>query len=93
VERMSRRASRIRHWFVQSRASRADAWSTRLHCLDKAASEVRYVVIFNNGSPTEPNGASELNLPPHTAHTGPLSTVLTTKHSPAEVARKKSGVG
>jgi hypothetical protein len=27
--RMSRRASRIWYWFVQSRASRADAWSTR----------------------------------------------------------------
>jgi hypothetical protein len=55
--------------------------------LHKAASEVRYVVIFNNGSPTEPNGVSELGLAPHRA------TVLTTKHSPAEIARKKSRVG
>jgi hypothetical protein len=38
--------------------------STALH---KAASEVRYVVIFNNGSPTEPNGVSELSLAPHRA--------------------------
>jgi hypothetical protein len=45
--------------------------------LHKAASEVRYVVIFNNGSPTEPNGVSELSLAPHRA------AVLTTKHSPA----------
>ena len=55
--------------------------------LHKAASEVRYIVIFNNGSPTEPNGVSELGLAPHRA------TVLTTRHSPAEIARKKSGVG
>jgi hypothetical protein len=52
--------------------------------LHKAASEVRYVVIFNNGSPTEPNGVSELSLAPHRV------TLLTTKHSPAEIARKKS---
>ena len=39
--------------------------------LHKAASEVRYIVIFNNGSPTEPNGVSELSLAPHRA------TVLT----------------
>jgi hypothetical protein len=52
--------------------------------LYKAASEVRYIAIFNNGSPTEPNGVSELGLAPHRA------TVLTTKRSPAEVARKKS---
>jgi hypothetical protein len=45
--------------------------------LHKAASEVRYIVIFNNGSTTEPNGVSELSLTPHRA------TVLTTKHSPA----------
>jgi hypothetical protein len=44
---------------------------------------VRYIVIFNNGSTTEPNGVSELGLAPHRA------TVLTTKHSPAEVARKE----
>jgi hypothetical protein len=55
--------------------------------LHKAASEVRYIVIFNNGSLTEPNGVSELSLAPHRA------TVLTTKHSPAEIARKKSRVG
>jgi hypothetical protein len=56
--------------------------------LHKAASEVRYIVIFNNGSPTEPNGVSELSLAPHRA------TVLTTsKHSPAEIARKKPRVG
>ena len=33
--------------------------------LHKAASEVRYIVIFNNGSTTEPNGVSELSLAPH----------------------------
>jgi hypothetical protein len=52
--------------------------------LHKAASEVRYIVIFNNGSTTEPNGVSELSLAPHGV------TLLTTKHSPAEIARKKS---
>jgi hypothetical protein len=52
--------------------------------LHKAASEVRYIVIFDNGSTTEPNGVSELGLAPHRA------TVLTTKKSPAEIARKKS---
>jgi hypothetical protein len=39
---------------------------------------VRYVVNFNNGSTTEPNGVSEFIL---TAHVVP---VVTTKHSPAE---------
>jgi hypothetical protein len=53
----------------------------------KAASEVRYIVISNNGSPTEPNGVSELSLAPQRV------TVLTTKRSRAEIARKKSGVG
>jgi hypothetical protein len=33
--------------------------------LHKAASEVRYIVTFNNGSTTEPNGVSELGLAPH----------------------------
>jgi hypothetical protein len=56
--------------------------------LHKAASEVRYIVIFNNGSPTEPNGVSELSLAPHHR-----ATMLTTRHSPAEIARKKSRVG
>ena len=55
--------------------------------LHKAASEVRYIVIFNNGSPTEPNGVSELGLAPHRV------TMLTTKHSPAKITRKKSRVG
>jgi hypothetical protein len=55
--------------------------------MHKAASEVRYVVIFNNGSPNEPNGVSELSLAPHGV------TMLTTRHPPAEIARKKSGVG
>jgi hypothetical protein len=55
--------------------------------LHKAASEVRYIVIFNNGSTTGPNGVSELSLGPHKA------TVLTNKHPPAEIGRKKSGVG
>jgi hypothetical protein len=55
--------------------------------LYRAASEVRYIVIFNNGSTTEPNGVSELSLAPHRV------TMLTTKHSPAEIARKKSKVG
>jgi hypothetical protein len=32
--------------------------------LHKAASEVRYIVIFNNGSTTGPNGVSELSLAP-----------------------------
>jgi hypothetical protein len=55
---------------------------------NKAACEVRYVVIFNNGSPTEPNGVSELSLAP------PRATVLaTSKRSPAEIARKKSREG
>jgi hypothetical protein len=36
--------------------------------LHKAASEVRYVVVFNNGGTTEPNGVSELSLAPHRAH-------------------------
>jgi hypothetical protein len=35
--------------------------------LHKAASEVRYVVIFNNGSTTGPNGVSELGLAQHRA--------------------------
>jgi hypothetical protein len=48
---------------------------------------VRYIVIFNNGSTTGPNGVIELSLAPHRA------TVLTTRHSPAEIARKKSRVG
>jgi hypothetical protein len=57
------------------RASHAGAWSTRFHCIrHKAASEVRYVVIFNNGSTTEPNGVSELSLAPH------RTTVLTTNY-------------
>jgi hypothetical protein len=54
--------------------------------LHKAASEVRYKVIFNNGSTTEPNGVSELSLAPHGV------AVFTTKHSPAEIARNKSRV-
>jgi hypothetical protein len=45
--------------------------------LHKVASEVRHIVIFNNGSTTGPNGVSELSLAPH-------------KHSPAEVARNRS---
>jgi hypothetical protein len=53
-----------------------------------SASEVRYIVIFNSGSTTEPNGASELSLAPHRA-----TMLTTTKHSPAEIARKKSRVG
>jgi hypothetical protein len=48
--------------------------------LYKAASEVCYRVFFNNGSTTGPNGVSE-------------SQPLTNTHSPAEIARKKSGVG
>jgi hypothetical protein len=55
--------------------------------LHEAASEVRYIVNFNNDSTTEPNGVSELSLAPHRA------TVLTNRHSPAELARKKSRVG
>jgi hypothetical protein len=55
--------------------------------LEVAHSEVRYIVNFNNGSTTGPNGVSELGLAPHRA------TVLTTKHSPVEIAREKSGVG
>jgi hypothetical protein len=54
--------------------------------LHKAASEVRYIVIFNNGSTTEHSGASELSLAPHRA------TVLATKHPLAEIARKKHDV-
>jgi hypothetical protein len=48
---------------------------------------VRYIANFNNGSTTGPNGVSELCLAPHRA------TVLTTKHAPAEIARKKPVVG
>jgi hypothetical protein len=51
------------------------------------AAEVRYIVIPNNSSTTEAYGVRELSLAPHRA------TMLTTKHSPAEIARKKSGVG
>jgi hypothetical protein len=39
--------------------------------------------IFNNGSTTGPNGVIKLGLAPY------MVTVLTTKHSPAEVARTK----
>jgi hypothetical protein len=39
--------------------------------LQKEAIEVLYIVIFNNGNTTEPNGVSELSLAPHRA------TVLT----------------
>jgi hypothetical protein len=53
---LSRRASRTWYWFVQSRASRAGAWSTRFHCIKQQAREVRYIVNFNNGSTTGPNG-------------------------------------
>jgi hypothetical protein len=35
--------------------------------LHKAASEVRYIVNFNNGSTTEPNGVSEFILTAHMA--------------------------
>ena len=54
--------------------------------LHKAASEVRYIVNFNNGSTTEPNGVSELSLALH------RGTVVATKRPPAEIALKKSGV-
>jgi hypothetical protein len=54
--------------------------------LHKMACEVRYIVIFNNGSTTGPNGVSELSLAPH------RFAVFTTKHPLAEVARNKSGV-
>jgi hypothetical protein len=54
--------------------------------LHKAASaEVRYIVIFNNGSPTKPNGASELRLAPHRD----IVLMHTTKHPPAEIAMKE----
>jgi hypothetical protein len=52
--------------------------------LHKAASEVRYIVNFNNGSTTGPNGVSEFIL---TAHVVP---VVTTKHSPAERRERES---
>jgi hypothetical protein len=39
--------------FSHGQASRADTRSTRFHCiLHKAASEVCYIVVFNNGSTT-----------------------------------------
>jgi hypothetical protein len=70
---------------VQPRVSRTTRRLEHKISLHKAASaEVRYIVIFNNGSTTEPNGASELGLAPHRAR------MLTTKHPPAEIARKKS---
>jgi hypothetical protein len=43
--------------------------------LHKAASEVRYIVNFNNGSTTGPNGVSEFTL---TAHV--VLVVTTIKH-------------
>jgi hypothetical protein len=43
--------------------------------LHKAASEVRYIVNFNNGSTTEPNGVSEFIL---TAHMAPVVTTTGT---------------
>jgi hypothetical protein len=52
--------------------------------LHKAASEVRYIVNFNNGSSTEPNGVSELGLAPHRV------TMLATKHPPAERRERES---
>jgi hypothetical protein len=78
VGRMSRRASRISHLIlVRSVTGEMRRRSEHKIALHKAASEVRrYIVIFNNGSPTEPNGVSELGLAPHRA------TALTTKHSP-----------
>jgi hypothetical protein len=68
MRRVSRRASHIWYWLVQSRVT----GEPRIHLehkisLHKAASEVRYVLIFNNGSTTGPNGAGELGLAPHRA--------------------------
>jgi hypothetical protein len=69
--------------------SRADAWSTRFHCIRQQARCATQQFSTTGGSTTEPNGVSELSLAPHRA------TVLTTKHSLAEIARKKprAGVG
>jgi hypothetical protein len=80
-------STRIWYWFVQSVTGEPRRRLEHKIALHKAASEVRYIAIFNNGSPTEPNGVSELSSAPHSA------TVLTTRHSPAEIARKKSRVG
>jgi hypothetical protein len=55
--------------------------------LHKAASEVRYIVIFNNGSPTEPNGVSELSLAPH------RSTVLTVLLSTPQLKLRERSQG
>jgi hypothetical protein len=46
--RMSRRASRILYWFVQSRVGKPRRRLEHKISLHKAASEVRYVVIFNH---------------------------------------------
>jgi hypothetical protein len=54
--------------------------------LHQAASEVRYLVISNNGSTTECNGVSELSFAPHRV------AVFATKHTPAKVARNASRV-
>jgi hypothetical protein len=50
-------------------------------------SEVRYVVIYNNGSPTEPNGVSELGLAPHRV------TVLTTSTLRLKSLERSQGWG
>jgi hypothetical protein len=72
-------------WFVQSLTGEPRRHSEHTIALHKAASEVRYIVIFNNGSTTEPNGVSELSLAPHRA------TVLTTKHPPPIYLLLKEG--
>jgi hypothetical protein len=50
------------YWLVQSVTGEPLRHLEHQISLHKAASEVRYIAIFNNGSPTEPNGVSELSL-------------------------------
>jgi hypothetical protein len=53
---------------------------------NKAASEVRFIVNFNNGSTTGPNGVSEFILTTH------MALVVTTKHPPAERRERESEI-
>jgi hypothetical protein len=89
VGRLSRRASHlILGRSVTGEPRRRSEPKISLH---KAASGVRYIVIFNSGSTTGSNGVSELGLAPHRAAVFATKLVLlSTKHPPAEVARKKS---
>jgi hypothetical protein len=81
VGRVSRRASRIWYWFVQSRASRAGAWSTGLHCLHTLVRQQARCALHSNFQQRQPaplspmHGVSELSLAPHRATCLLLSTL------------------